>query len=115
MDSRRAARNEFRLAAPFLLTAVATVVLLTAGCGRAAQAGHRTWHAKFGWKAEEYFTHPQVIALCRAIEADDLKEMDRLIAAGVNVNAQGKGKMTPLLWAFPDNKPHAQSPIGGGG
>lgn len=31
--------------------------------------------------------------------------MDRLVAAGADVNAQGKGKMTPLLWSFPDNKP----------
>jgi ankyrin repeat protein len=44
-----------------------------------------------------------VIALCRAIEANDLDEIDRLVAAGANVNALGKGNMTPLLWAFPDN------------
>jgi ankyrin repeat protein len=44
-----------------------------------------------------------VIALCRAIEANDLVEMERLVKAGADVNAQGKDKMTPLLWAFPDN------------
>src|SRR5262249_43090774 len=54
--------------------------------------------------AEEYFDDPQVIALCHAIEANDLAEIDRLIAAGANVNAKGKGNMTPLLWAFPDDK-----------
>jgi uncharacterized protein len=63
-----------------------------------------SWHEKHNWKAEKYFADPQVIALCRAIEANDLAEMDRLIAAGADVNAQGKGKMTPLLWALPDNK-----------
>lgn len=63
-----------------------------------------TWHEKFNWKAEDYFDDPQVIALCRAIEKNDLAEIDRLVAAGADVNAQGKGKMTPLLWAFPDNK-----------
>lgn len=64
-----------------------------------------SWHHKFDWKAEEYFDDPQVIALCRAIEANDLEEMERLIQAGADVNKKGKGNMTPLLWAFPDNKP----------
>lgn len=64
----------------------------------------RTIHQKCGWKAEDYFDDPQVIALCRAIEASDLAEMERLVKAEANVNAQGKGKMTPLLWAYPDNR-----------
>ncbi len=64
-----------------------------------------TWHAKFNWKAEEYFDDPQVIALCKAIEANDLPEIDRLVAAGADVKALGKDNMTPLLWAYPDDKP----------
>ncbi|WP_131282636.1 ankyrin repeat domain-containing protein [Blastopirellula marina] len=64
-----------------------------------------SWHQKFDWKAEEYFDDPQAIALCEAIAANDLQEIDRLVAAGANVNALGKGKMTPLLWALPDNHP----------
>jgi uncharacterized protein len=63
-----------------------------------------TWHQKCGWKADDFFDDPQVIALCHAIEANDIAEIDRLVAAGADVKAQGKGKMTPLLWAFPDNK-----------
>jgi ankyrin repeat protein len=43
------------------------------------------------------------VALCKAIEANDLKEIDRLVEAGADVKAKGKGNMTPLLWAFPDN------------
>ncbi len=62
------------------------------------------WHAKAEWKAEDYFQDPQVVALCRAIEADDVKEMERLIDAGADVNAIGKDGMTLLLWAFPENK-----------
>ncbi len=31
--------------------------------------------------------------------------MSRLIAAGANVNERGKDNMTPLLWAYPDDKP----------
>lgn len=63
-----------------------------------------SFHAKFGWKAESFFNDPQVIALCKAIEANDLAEIDRLVASGVNVNARGEGNMTPLFWAFPDNQ-----------
>jgi uncharacterized protein len=63
------------------------------------------WHAQVGWKAEDYFHDPQVISLCKAIEANDIAEMERLIAAGADVNAIGKDGMMPLLWAFPDQKP----------
>jgi hypothetical protein len=88
-----------------LLTFLITGMLLcsAAGCGVLNLLPGRTFHQRCGWKAEDYFTDPQVIALCHAIEANDLAEMDRLVKAGADVNAQGKDKMTPLLWAFPDN------------
>ena len=73
------------------------------GCGATNLLPSRTYHQRCGWKAEDYFTDPKVIALCKAIEANDLAEMERLVKEGADVNAQGKGKMTPLLWAFPDN------------
>jgi hypothetical protein len=85
------------------LTAALSWTVL-AGCEEVSQVAESTWHEKCGWKAEDYFDDPQVISLCRAIEANDVAEIDRLVAAGADVNAQGKGKMTPLLWAFPDNK-----------
>jgi ankyrin repeat protein len=74
------------------------------GCAEVTRVMGSTWHQKCGWQAEDYFDDPQVIALCHAIEANNLAEIDRLVVAGANVNAEGKGKMTPLLWAFPDNK-----------
>jgi len=87
-----------------LSVALATASILL-GCGKAnSLLPKKSFHAQAGWKAEEYFDDPKVVALCKAIEADDLKEMERLIQAGANVNAQGKGKMTPLMWAFPGNK-----------
>jgi ankyrin repeat protein len=88
-------------------TVVAVVSLLglgwSLGWGLLAMLPGATVHQRCGWKAEDYFTDPQVIALCHAIEANDLAEMERLVKAGADVNAQGKDKMTPLLWAFPDN------------
>ena len=81
----------------------AVIVSGIAGCGLVNELPGRSLHQRCGWKAEVYFTDPQVIALCRAIEANDLGEMERLVKAGADVNAQGKDKMTPLLWAFPDN------------
>jgi hypothetical protein len=67
--------------------------------------GAQTWHEKQGWKAAEFFTDAKVVALCDAIAANDVDGMRKLIAAGADVNARGKGNMTPLLWAFVDDKP----------
>lgn len=45
----------------------------------------------------EVFSDPQVAALVIAAEKGNVEEIDRLIAAGVNVNAGGTAGMTPLL------------------
>jgi uncharacterized protein len=58
-------------------------------------------HQRLKWNAEKFFNDPTVIELCKAIEEKDLNEIDRLAKAGVNINAKGRGNMTPLLWAFP--------------
>ncbi len=84
------------------LAILALALLMITGCGRLVGM-RKTYHQRYAWKAEDYFIDPRVIALCRAIEANDLAEMERLVQAGADVNARGKGNMTPLLWAFPDN------------
>ena len=85
------------------VTALAVGLLL--GCREVSTvASTATWHQKCGWKAEDYFNDPHVIALCKAIEANDIKEVNRVIAAGADVKAKGKDNMTPLMWAFPDSK-----------
>ncbi len=66
--------------------------------------GQGTFHQKMGLKAENYFTDAQVLHLCSAIERDDLPEIGELVRAGVDVNALGTHAVTPLFWAFPDNK-----------
>ena len=93
-ESRQPVERRTLAMAAVLLAFLAAII----GCGE------RTFHEKAGWKAEDYFDDPQVIALCKAIEANDLEEMKQLIDAGADVNAKGKGNMTPLLWALPDNQ-----------
>jgi uncharacterized protein len=75
---------------------MATMAFLPASCGCA-----KSPHERLGWKAEKFFTDRGVLSLCRAIEAKDLKEIERVVKSGVDVNAKGRGNMTPLLWAFP--------------
>ena len=96
------------------LVAVLAAVSVLAGCSDpaqglirkvAARVTNAPWHELHGWKAADFFTDPQVVALCDAIAANDVARMKELIAAGADVNARGKGNMTPLLWAFVDNKP----------
>ena len=62
------------------------------------------------WKAEEYFDDPKVINLCNAVRNRDVALIDRLIAEGADVNAQGVGNMTPLLWAFVQGRPWKKPP-----
>jgi ankyrin repeat protein len=81
---------------------IALTALVLPSCSTIIADG--TWHHKFKWKATDYFSTPLEVALCNAIEANDLGEMRRLIKQGADVNARGKDNMTPLLWAFPDNK-----------
>lgn len=66
--------------------------------------GGKSWHSKFNWDSRAYFDDPKVVKFCNAIESNDLEQMRRLIEGGVDVNSLGKGNMTPLLWAFPDNQ-----------
>ncbi len=80
----------------FVIVLSLIAAMLSASTGCDAQVSEKTLHQKLGWKAEGFFADPKVIELCRAIEA--------LIAGGVDVNAKGKGNMTPLMWAFPDEK-----------
>ena len=96
------------------LLAVLAAVSVLAGCSDpaqglirkvAARVTNAPWHELHGWKAADFFTDPQVIALCDAIAANDVARMKERIAAGADVNARGKDSMTPLLWAFVDNKP----------
>src|SRR5438132_2847004 len=87
-----------------LLCAITVLSSIPLGCSQRLPMLNPTFHQRAGWKAEDFFEDRGVIDLCHAIEANDIAEIDRLVAAGANVNAKGKDNMTPLLWALPDNK-----------
>lgn len=46
------------------------------------------------------FTDPGVRALADAAGKGDVKEIDRLVASGVDANASGNAGVTPLVWAM---------------
>ena len=50
--------------------------------------------------AADFFTDPGVRAPADAAGRGDVKEIDRLVGSGVDVNAEGKDGVTPLLWAM---------------
>lgn len=59
---------------------------------------------QFWGPTERYFSDARVASLCNAIAANDVRQIEKLLASGVDVNATGPGGTTPLLWAFAYNK-----------
>jgi tetratricopeptide (TPR) repeat protein len=48
---------------------------------------------------EAFWTDAKAVALAKAIDHDDAKEIDKLVAHGADVNVVGKEDMVPLAWA----------------
>lgn len=82
---------------------VATALLFVAGCGGGLLGGSTI--DKLGLKATDFFDDARVVALCEACERGDLEKVTTLLADGVDVNSVGESGVTPLLWAYPDDKP----------
>ncbi len=77
------------------------LVAAVIGIGAFQVAEQGVHHPKYGWDAEFYFRgQPNVIELCSAVNAGDLKRMETLIGSGADVSANGKNNMTLLLWAY---------------
>lgn len=53
-----------------------------------------------GPPASKFFLDPEVRRLAEAAASGDIAELNRLVGVGVNVNALGRGRVTPLLWAL---------------
>ena len=50
--------------------------------------------------AKHYFSDPKVQQLVQAAQSGDESTINELVASGVDVNAQGTGNTTPLIWAM---------------
>jgi ankyrin repeat protein len=80
------------------------LILALTSCEKAAELVSKditTMRQAFGWKANDFFDDPPVIACCEAIAANDLDKINRLLDSGVDVNTPGKDGMTLLLWSMP--------------
>ena len=64
----------------------------------------KDFYSKMRLKASDFFADSNVLNLCKAIEVSDLEKIESLVKGGVDVNTHGKENVTPLFWAFPDNK-----------
>ena len=62
--------------------------------------GFRYKAGRSDWEASHYYEDLLLVDLCKAISKKNALEIERLIAAGADVNKIGKEGMTPLLWAF---------------
>lgn len=52
-------------------------------------------------KAITFFWDPEVLALCEAIEKEDLEAIQKLSREeGVDIDTKGHGGVTPLMWAY---------------
>ncbi|MEM7813236.1 MAG: hypothetical protein AAF532_17305 [Planctomycetota bacterium] len=87
----------------FIRTAALVACLSVIGCGEGVFGGSTL--DKLGMNAADYFKDAEVIALCEAVERGDLAEVEALIDSGSDVTAIGRHGVTPLLWAYPDDRP----------
>lgn len=103
------ATNSDRRCCLLLRAVTVLMVILMTGCDKAKltmlmPGSSRTFQQKFNLKAEDYFDSDADLLLCHAIEDDNLDAMKQAIDRGADVNAKGRHGVTPLLWAFFDNK-----------
>lgn len=81
-------QNTRRLHVILIVLCLVTVSML-ASCSEMTVAGR---------SAQEAFHDEGVVSLLHAVNSKDAKQARRLIDSGVNVNAIGKGGVTPLIW-----------------
>lgn len=62
--------------------------------------GMNTGCAGYPESADHYFTTPETVAAARAIRRGDARSLERMIAGGLDVNAQGREGMDLLKWSM---------------
>ncbi len=69
----------------------------------ASQQGRNPFYSHYKWNISNYFdgSNPNIVALCKAIERNDLESVKSLIHKIDNINYLGKDNMNVLFWALP--------------
>ena len=83
-----------------LLFWVLMLVLLPTGCMSTAGTDLGEPTDRMTGSAGSYFTEPAARVLVRAVEAQDLKAIDRALANGAVIDGVGREGVTPLWWAI---------------
>lgn len=73
-----------------LFALLISTALLIGGCNR---------HELAGYRVDEVFDDPALAAFVHHLLDEDEDRLRADLAAGVNVNAQGRDGLTPLMWA----------------
>jgi ankyrin repeat protein len=74
------------------------ILLFVVGCGR---GGGTVRHGNLSYNATEVFgAGTPALALAEAAGCGDANKINRLVAAGANVNVTGQHEITPLWWAL---------------
>ncbi len=82
----------------FKLTSILFLIIFMTGCGGSGNSSPVSFKLKT--KPSDIFSDPNLIALCKAAMNNDIREIDRLISAGTNINAQGKDGYTAIYFAL---------------
>ncbi len=53
-----------------------------------------------GSLVSKYFTDPEAASLAEAVASGDTAKIDRMLERGIDLNATGRGGVTPLFWAL---------------
>lgn len=90
-----------------VVSTVFVVVAFLVGCSRQLPSDGKLYISDFDhgpeyrtWRPADIFQEPGSQSLATAVEHDDVQEITRLVATGIDVDAEGKDQVTPLSWAF---------------
>lgn len=91
---------------PVVSSAIVAVAFLV-GCSRPLPSDGKLYISDFDhgpeyrtWRPADIFQEPGSLSLATAVEHDNVQEITRLVATGIDIDAEGKDQVTPLSWAF---------------
>ncbi len=55
------------------------------------------------WRSRDHYPDPVMVQLANAVAAEDVQQIDALVAQGADVNATGTRGLGRLMWAMAKN------------